>query len=131
MNEKSYLRSGSGLLLLVVLMAGCGRGLPPTMDSDEARSAVVAALDAWKNGVPPATLREREPPVDFRDLSWDQGSKLTQYDLEKEEPAGVSVKVTVKLHLTETSGARRLRSAVYSVDAGPVIVIRPDSLQLD
>ncbi len=119
----------AGLLLPALSTAGCGRGLPSAMDVGEARVALSAALDAWKDGQSPESLRDRKPPVDFRDVSWDRGNKLRKYEIEREEPAGVSARMTVKLHLSEKSGANRTRVAVYTVDAGPVIVIRPDSLQ--
>jgi hypothetical protein len=35
------------------------------------------------------------------------------------------------LHLTEKSGPSRTRVVVYNVDAGPTIVIRPDTLTLE
>ena len=79
----------------------------------------------------PEKLRGRKPPVDFRDLSWDQGSTLRKYDVEKQEQSGTSARVTAKLHLIEKTGTSRTRVVVYNVDAGSPIVIRPDTLQLD
>lgn len=117
-------------IALVLMVAGCGRKLPPTMDVTEARAAVAASLDVWKEGGSPARLRERTPSVDFRDLNWDKGTSLKKYAIEKEEAAGSSVKVTVKLHLMEKSGART-SVVVYIVDAGPAIVVRPDALALE
>lgn len=131
MNEVKRVGFHIGLLLLVPVAPGCGRGIPPTMEMDDAKAAVAAALDAWQGGATPATLRERSPPIDFRDVKWDRGSKLNQYDVEKQERSGVSVKVTVKQKVTETAGAWSTRVVVYNVDAGPVIVIRPDSLEFE
>lgn len=127
------MRQGNRLAfaLATLMAAGCGRSPPPSMDVAEARAAVVAALDAWKDGAPAQRLRERAPAIDFRDLSWDNGASLKKYAVEKEETAGASAKVTVRLHLTEKSGAGRTRVVVYNVDAGPTIVIRPDTLALD
>jgi hypothetical protein len=121
----------AGLALVVLLAAGCGRRLPPQMDAAEAKAAVTAALDAWANGETPQQLRQRKPPVDFKDLHWDRGSKLTKYEVEAERASGASAAVTVKLHLTETSGARSTRVVVYHVDAGRTIVVRPNTLTLD
>src|SRR4051812_45208588 len=103
-------------LLLGPVAAGCGRGLPPTMDVGEARAAVAAALDTWKDGGSPEKLRARKPTVDFRDLSWDQGSKLKKYDIEKQEQSGTSARVTVTLNVAEKSGMSRTRVVVYNVD---------------
>ena len=117
--------------LVLPLAAGCGRGLPPQTDVAEAKAAVTAALDVWKNGESPEKLRQRKPPVDFKDLNQDRGSKLRNYEVEKETSSGVSASISVKLHLTEKSGMNRTRVVVYNVDAGPTIVVRPDTLTLD
>jgi hypothetical protein len=101
------------------------------MDVAKAKAAVTAALDAWTNDESPQKLREHKPPVDFKDLSWDTGSKLTKYEIEKETSSGVSAAITVKLYLTEKSGSSSTRVVVYNVDAGPTIVVRPDTLTLD
>jgi hypothetical protein len=101
------------------------------MDVGAAKAAVTAALDAWTQGESPQTLRERKPPVDFKDLNWDRGNQLRKYEVEKETPSGASAVITVKLHLTEKSGASFTRVVVYNVDAGPTIVVRPDTLTLD
>lgn len=120
-----------GVLLLLLAVAGCGGGLPPPADVKEARAALTAALDAWQEGQPPEKLRERSPPVDFKDVGWDQGAKLKKYEVTKEEASGLSAKFTVKLTVAEKSGASRARVTVYSVDAGRTFVIRPDSLGLE
>jgi hypothetical protein len=118
---------GSGaVLVLACLVAGCGRATPPTMDLGEARTALSAALDAWKDGRASEPLRDRRPPVDFRDVEWDRGASLARYEIEKGEPSGLSARFTVKLYLTDKAGANRTRAVCYNVDAGPTIVIRPD-----
>jgi hypothetical protein len=88
--------------------------------------ALVAALDTWKEGGSPDTLRERKPPIDFRDTNWESGNKLTKYVMEKEETSGLSARFTVKLSLVQASGEKRDRITVYNVDTGTAIVIRPD-----
>ena len=120
-----------GMMLLPLAVAGCGGGLPPPADAKVARAALTAALDAWQEGQPPEKLRERTPPVDFKDVGWDQGAKLKKYEVTKEEVSGLSARFTVKLTLAEKSGAARTRVTVYSADAGPTVVIRPDSLGLE
>src|SRR5262249_48964920 len=37
-----------GLALFLFLVSGCGKSLPPETDPDQARQALLAALDAWK-----------------------------------------------------------------------------------
>jgi hypothetical protein len=113
-------------VLLAPITAGCGRGLPPKTDLAEARTALTAALDVWKEGRPVESLRERTPPIDFRDVNWEQGARLQKYEVEKEEPFGVSAKFKVKLHLADKSGTARQRAIVYTVDKGQAVVIRPE-----
>ena len=105
--------------------------MPPRTDVSLAQGALTTALDTWKDGQPSESLRERTPPIDFRDMSWEQGSKLRNFEVQKAEVAGVSAKFTVKLDVTEKSGAKRTRIVVYNADAGQAIIIRPDSLGLD
>jgi hypothetical protein len=119
------------VLPLMFTLAGCCSGLPPATDVSQAQAALTAALDTWKQGQAPEKLRERTPPIDFRDMHQDQGCKLTSYEVQKAEVSGVSAKFTVKLQLTEKSGTSHTRIAVYSADTGQTIIIRPDSLGLD
>ncbi|MFO0929580.1 MAG: lipoprotein [Gemmataceae bacterium] len=112
----------------VLLVAGCGRSGPPTMDVTAARAAVAAALDAWKAGEPAEQLRQRTPAVDFRDLHWDRGARLERYEVEAAQPSGFSAQITVKLFLTDRAGKSRPRVVVYTVDAGPTIVVRPEMM---
>ena len=94
-------------------------------DSDVARDALTAALDAWKEGRPPESLLARTPPVDFSDVHQTGGSRLTRYQVKAEERSGLSVRFTVQLTL-QKGGASRERLVVYNVDAGKAVVIRPD-----
>ncbi len=111
---------------LLLLATGCGGGLPPQTDPDVARAALTAALDTWKAGEAPDTLRSRTPPVDFRDTSWDNGNKLSNYQVKSEERSGMSVRFTVELMLKQKDGASSQRVVVFNVDAGKTVVIRPD-----
>ena len=70
MNETIYRAAVTPCVALLLFLAtGCGKGLPPQMDPDVARTALTAALDAWKEGRTPESLRDRTPPVDFRDTN--------------------------------------------------------------
>lgn len=115
------------LLLLPALAAGCGGGgLPPQTDIKSARAALTAALDAWKEGHPAEKQRELSPPVDLIDLHWGRGVRLVRYEVETEEPFGLSARFTVKLFLADGAAEARPRTAVYLADTGPVMVIRPE-----
>ncbi len=116
----------SGLALAALFTVGCGARLPPKTDLAQARTALTAALDAWKEGRAIETLKDQNPPVDFRDVHWDRGVKLTKYLVEKEETSGLSARFSVKLFLAEKAGESRERVIAYNADTGPTIVIRPD-----
>ena len=116
----------SAVALLLLLVTGCAKSLPPETDADVARSGLTAALDAWKAGQTPETLQTRMPPVDFRDINWDKGSQLSNYVVKSEERSGMSVRFTVQLSLKQKDGASGERVVMYNVDAGKSVVIRPD-----
>jgi hypothetical protein len=125
MNETCYRASFTSGACLLLLALGCGKSLPPQTDPNQAREALTAALDAWKEGKSPESLRERKPPVDFRDVAWEKGGKLKSYTVKNEERHGLSVRFTVQLVL-EMDGTRRERVVTYNADAGKAVVIRPD-----
>ncbi len=108
--------------------AGCSKNaaLPPETDPNAAREAMTAALDAWKEGKTPDSLKQKQPPVDFRDTNWEKGSILKDYTIKADERFGVSIKLTVQLQLQDKDGNIRERIAVYNVDTGPTMVIRPN-----
>lgn len=105
---------------------GCGRSLPPATDPDKARAALETALEAWSQGRTPESLGDNDPAIDFRDVSWEKGARLKDFAVEKSEKSGLSARFTVRLDLTEPGGRQRTRRVVYSADAGPAIVIRPE-----
>ena len=92
---------------------------------NQARQALAASLDAWKEGRPPETLRQSKPPVDFRDVQWENGSQLAGYEVKSEERSGLSVRFTVQLQLQKKDGKTADRVVSYTVDTGPTMVIRP------
>jgi hypothetical protein len=118
------IRSGAAALALF-LLAGCGSGLPPETDEATAREAITAALDAWKAGKPMVDLRERSPPVDFRDPALAAGSALADYKVTGHERAGQSAQITVRMTLRLKDGKTQERTTAYTVDAGQMVVIRP------
>lgn len=126
MNRLRVFRVAALLAFLALLPAGCGRGLPPATDVKSAKEALTTALDAWKDGRSNESLRDGTPPIDFRDVFWDKGSKLSKYSIEKEEMSGLSARFTVKLTLADKAGEARERVVNYNADSGKLFVIRPD-----
>src|SRR5262245_58664950 len=68
-------------LALAACCAGCGsRGHERYVPSPEqARQALDASLDAWKNGDPPGRIDSLNPPVEVVDSHRRPGQKLRAY----------------------------------------------------
>jgi hypothetical protein len=120
-------RAGGAWALLALAITGCQRSsLPPAVDTKQAGEALRAALETWKEGKPAAALKERSPPVDFRDTHWEQGERLKDFAVQQVETSGQSARFTVKLVLTSEAGQARERVVIYNADAGRSIIIRPN-----
>jgi hypothetical protein len=108
------------------MAAGCGGTLPPRASPDEARAALVTALDAWKNGETAEALAGRQPPVYFNEPNCRPGVHLLRYTLsDGHEFYGQSVRITVVLSLKQSDGNTRERKASYLIDTSPAVVIVP------
>jgi hypothetical protein len=111
----------------LLLVAGCSPGgkvedfTPP---ADNARQALVAALDHWKAGNKPGTLPGTAPAVEVLDSKWKAGQKLTAYEILGEDPAGAGPR-TFKVRLTPAQGAPvEVRYMVVGID--PLWVYRDE-----
>jgi hypothetical protein len=113
-------------IVFTLVLSACGPTLPPKTDLLAAREALTKSLDAWVQGQSADSLKTLKPPISFRDVQWENGAKLINYKIEKEESSGHSGRFTVKLSLAEKSGAKLERSVTYIADAGSPIVIRPE-----
>ena len=100
--------------------------MPPQADPEKARAAVAVALAAWEKGEAPEALSKRSPPIYFTDTHWQKGYRLTHHKIEKDEPYGRSVKLTVRLFLDDGKGKSQERRAIYTADTDPAIVIVPE-----
>ena len=113
------------LILLVAGAAlGCGSGRPAA-DLDRAKTAVVAALDAWKANEPPAKLKELPDPVEFSE-ELRTTHALTAYSVGKVDGSDPElVRVAVKLTLKDKKGKVTDREVAYEVALkSPVVVCR-------
>ena len=72
--------------LLLCQLAGCGGQSVMEMATtpDEAKSTLVQALDAWKNGTSQKDLSEGKPPVFLQDPLFAKGVPLQGYTMENE-----------------------------------------------
>jgi hypothetical protein len=116
---------------LLVVFAGCRAGevplAAPRYNPEQARAALVAALDAWKKGEAKA-LATRKPPIRFVDDDLVQGMRLLEYEIEEPEgPTALHQNVNVILSLRDAQGKPVRREARYQVAIEPMLaVLRSD-----
>lgn len=110
---------------VLLLIAGCGQGHGQyTPQSDEARSALEAALNAWHSGQTIDSV-SATPPVRVIDAEWRGGQKIEKFEI-LDETDGVdgtrlfSVRVAVK----KPPGDREINFVVHGRD--PVWVYREE-----
>lgn len=111
---------GAGL----VLLAGCGGASEAefTPESELARQSLVAALDAWKAGQKPDSLRVGEHEVRIEDSTWRKGAKLQSYEITAEPLQEGPAKFTVKVTLSTSPAPQSVD--YYVVGKGPYWVFR-------
>jgi hypothetical protein len=113
-------------LLFAVAPAGCNSDLPPQASPDQARAALVTALDAWQKGETVESLAARESPIYFNDSKWQPDVRLVSYTVsEGHEMYGQSVRLTGTLTLKQPDGSTKERKFNYLIDTSPAIVIVP------
>lgn len=118
-------------MALLLVASGCLRGDAPVADVPQdpgrARSALVAALDAWKDGQAKA-LPRRNPPIRLADEDLAAGWRLTEYEIEEPDAPVVPNKdVAVILSLRDAKGKTARREARYQVSTEPgLAVLRSD-----
>jgi hypothetical protein len=116
------------LLAAIVGCAGCSRPVEEARyDSDGARAALIAALDAWQKG-DTKSLSKRNPPIRFKDDDLLAGLRLAEYEIEEpERPLKMHQDVEVILELRDAKGRRVHREARYQVATEPGLsVLRSD-----
>lgn len=113
---------------LLILVLGCSGGteLPtsgPDYDSDQARSALVTALEAWKKGEAQA-LPKRKPAIRLVDDDLTTGLKLSDYEIqEPDRPITMHMNVEVILSLRDARGKTVRREATYQVATSPALAV--------
>ena len=119
------------LPLLLAVATGCsGPSRPstdPPHDSDQARIALVAALDAWKKG-DAKSLTKRKPPIRFVDDDQMAGLRLSEYEIEEpDRPIQLHQDIAVILSLRDARGKSIRREARYQIGTDPTLaVLRSD-----
>jgi hypothetical protein len=125
------MRASRYSLPIVVVILGCTKSpeLPVELryDSDQARTALVTALDAWKKGEARALAR-LNPPIRFVDDDLLAGLKLADYEIEEpDREIELHMDVEVILSLRDPKGKVVRREAKYQVATKPgLAVLRSD-----
>ena len=79
---------------------GCGPGVTPLPSASQAREAVQVALEAWKGGRDPESLKTATPPVAPVDFDWKAGKTLVDFAIGPEETVQGTKAFAVKLTLS-------------------------------
>ena len=118
-------RRAAPALLLLILTAGCGRGAQGlSLDKSVARESLAAALDAWKAGETPGSLKDRSPSIVVGDPDWNSGRRLEAYKLLPEETDdGTNLHATAELVLQDARAGRQTQRITYVVGTDPVITV--------
>jgi hypothetical protein len=119
------------VLILLAVVAGClGKSGPASdgsYDSEQASSALVAALDAWKKG-DVKSLTKRNPPIRFVDDDLLAGLRLSDYEIEEPDaPFRPHQDVAVILSLRNAECKAVRREARYQIGTSATLaVLRSD-----
>lgn len=115
------------LLALIVVAVGCGKGdMAPPAESDpaQAKQALTQALDAWRAGSKPESLRQASPSVIVSDEEWAGGAQLTSYQIQGEgKKFGPSIRINATLEVRGANGQAERKTALYQIATNPVITV--------
>jgi hypothetical protein len=110
---------------LVALAVGCG-SKHSTADVERGRTALAAALDAWKDNDPPDRLKALPDPVEYKD-ELRLTHRLVDYTLGKPDVKDPEViRYPVALKLQDRKGKAEDRNVVFEVKLKTPIVIARD-----
>jgi hypothetical protein len=125
----------AGLAALAALpLAGCwGSSQAHAVDPPRALEALKTALDHWKSGESPRSLRSSSTPMTVQDFDWLGGAKLIDYQiLDDGKALDANLSVRVKLVLDgpgKKQGKAAEKSVWYLVGTSPDVTVFRDSLR--
>ncbi len=114
-------------------MAGCsGPGEAVAAGSEEdAMEVLTAALDAWKAGEQPDSLRDESPPMYVKDVDWKAGRILKAFEA-REAPRENGGEWRVRAMLTLEGGGQpaEQKLVAYSVttETKAIVITRSDNV---
>lgn len=108
-------------LLFGMLFVGCSSGDAPSypLNKELARSSVQKAMEAWVSGKTP---KELQPDIVIGDTSWENGKKLTSFEIvaDEETTDGSNLYIRVKRKMGSEES-----KVTYIVGTTPVVTIFP------
>ena len=109
----------------IAFLAGCGvRQRAAPLDEELARSSLKAALDGWKKGDSPATLKNGSPSIIAQDPDWVTGARLVAYEYAGDSRrVAENLFVPVKLTLKAKNGKQTSQSVTYVIGTSPHVMV--------
>ena len=113
------------LATIVAMIQGCfGVGSTDSVDSSRARDALKTALDGWKKGETPESLKAGSPPIVVQDVDWIAGSKLLDYAVDGEgKELESNLYVPVNLTLQGKQGKKIKKRVSYVIATSPQLMV--------
>lgn len=91
-----------------------------SLDEDLARTSLRTALEAWKKGEAPGSLKTGLPSIVAQDPDWAAGVRLVAYELAGEEQrVAENLFVPVKLTLRMKKGRQAQSQVKYVIGTSP------------
>jgi hypothetical protein len=100
-------------VILLAALAGCGGGNAPLPSASEARTALQAALDAWKDGKPASSLAESKPPVEAVDHDWVAGKALESFVIGEETSGDGNKTFATSITLKGSTAPQDVRYMIF------------------
>jgi hypothetical protein len=118
--------------LLILALSGCSSSSAHAVDPLRAREALKTALEHWKQGDNPKSLKSAAQPMTVQDLEWEGGAQLVDYSIVDDgQTADANLRVKVKL---TTRGAKAgskntEKTVTYLVTTSPSVTVFRDMLR--
>ena len=114
------------LLCLLISAVGCGGRPNLSLDENVARDSLTTALESWKKGERPESLKDRSPSIIVGDPIWIEGQRLVSYKVHDQgQSDGVNLHCKVDLVLANQQGKQSRQTITYIVGTSPVITVFP------
>lgn len=82
---------------VAIAVPACSSPSTPVPPAEVARAALETSLTAWRDGKKPADTAKNEPPIQSVDSDWNNGKKLSSFEILREEPSDTDKRFVVKL----------------------------------